>query len=231
MKAKDADIENLLQSTDNFLTLIEQEVHSKKYRKVSETVKKPLHPMRETLYDYVLGWLEEDDEDRVQEHLADCARCAREVLRIMRLEREIPSGMKVDWEAWVKQVISLPAQLVSWVSELWQPQWAGVPVSAADISEEKKTFSIKDGEIEISCLWRSQHETTPAYIQITWAANFVTDRELWTVFFNPDTKEVLAEILLGTHPEGGKSITSETLGFDPSNEKWAISILLKKRKP
>jgi hypothetical protein len=228
MKANNTDIEDLVQSTNNFLTLIEQKIRSKEYRRVSETVKKPLHPTREMLYDYVLGWLEEDDEEQVQEHIADCARCTREVLHIIRLEREISSGREEDWETWVKRVISLPAQLVSWVSELWQPQWAGVPASAADIPEEKKTFNIKDGEIEISCLWRSQQETTPAYIQITWVANLVADRELWVVFFDPETKEMLAEIPLGAYLEGGKNITSESLGFDPSREKWAISILLKK---
>jgi hypothetical protein len=177
----------------------------------------------------VLGWLEEDDEDRVQEHIADCAVCVRELLHIMRLEREIPS-VKPGWEVWVKNVISIPSHLISWVSELWQPQWAGVSVSAADIPEEKKTFNVKDGEIEISCLWRAQHETNPAYIQITWAANFVADHELWALFFKPDTKEVLVEVPLGTYLEGGKSITSETLGFDPSTEKWAISILLKEQE-
>jgi hypothetical protein len=139
--------------------------------------------------------------------------------------------MKPEWETWVKNVISLPSHVVHWVSELWQPQWAGTPVTAADIPGDKKAFNVKNGEIEISCLWRSQQATNPAYIQISWAANFVADRELWALFFDPDTKEVLAEIPLGAYLEGGKNITSETLGFDPSNEKWAISILLKEREP
>jgi hypothetical protein len=231
MKAENNAIDDFFQSTDNFVTLIEQEVQSDQYRKVSETIKKPRHPSRETLYDYVLGWLEEDDADTVREHLAECAMCAREVLHIMRLEREIPLSIKPEWETWVKNIISLPSHLVRWVSDLWQPQWAGSPVTAADIPEDKKAFDVKDGEIEISCLWRSQQAANPAYIQISWAANFAADRELWALFFDPDTKEVLAEIPLGAYLEGGKNITSETLGFDPSNEKWAISILLKEREP
>ncbi|MCP4405633.1 MAG: hypothetical protein GY801_51060 [bacterium] len=127
----------------------------------------------------------------------------------------------------MRTIVSVPSHLVNWVSELWPPQWAGVLVSAADIPEDTKSFILKDGESDITCLWKSRYEAEPAHIEISWAANLVVDRELWALFFHPDTKDVLAEISLGTYPEGGKNITSETLGFDPSNEPWAISILLK----
>lgn len=116
------------------------------------------------------------------------------------------------------------------MTSLWQPQWAGTPVYAADIPEQRHTFTGREGEIEISCAWRDQYETTPAYIQISWLANLTVDRKLWALFFDPVTKECLAEIPLGKYLEGGKSITSQTLGFNPSTQKWAIAILLKEEE-
>jgi hypothetical protein len=51
--------------------------------------------------------------------------------------------------------------------------------------------------------------------------------ELWCRFVHPDTNAVLAEVSLGTSKEGGKYFTRQTLNFDPSQEKWALVILVK----
>jgi len=39
-----------------------------------------------------------------------------------------------------------------------------------------------------------------------------------------------SEIRLGTRLEVKESFTSDRLGFDPSNEKWAISIIFQEEK-
>jgi hypothetical protein len=221
--------ENMTENTDEFLTLLEQHVRSRNYRKVDDTLKYSKHPKREILYDYVLNWIAEPDATEVREHIACCVTCAREVLHITRIEHELtqPQIPQPVWGDRVKQSISLPANLVRWVSELWKPQWAGVAVSAGDIPVQTKIFKMQEGEIEITCLWRAQYELTLAHIELSWTTNLLRPLELWVIFFHPKTKVVLVEILLGTSPEGGRIITSEELGFDPSIVPWALTILLK----
>ncbi len=121
-------------------------------------------------------------------------------------------------------------RLIKWMSPVWEPQWAGVHAGAGDIPEQKHRFRMKDGEIEISCLWKSAYKKTPAYIQITWAATISTDAELWLCFVSSETGDFLSEVCLGTHLEGGKILTEKTLGFDPSKEKWAVSVFLKEKQ-
>ncbi len=227
METKDKTIEEMAAETDDFLTMLEQEVQAKNYRKI----RKLSHPDREMLYDYVLGDLHDSEADEIQEHMAWCPACTQEVLCIMRFEKELeqPEAEELDWVSRVKDVIALPSHVIKWISDFWQPQWAGETVFASDIPEQKKMFRVKDGEIEISCVWRAQYKTTPAYIQIGWTANFEAVGELWTLFLDPDTKDVLAEIPLGAYLEGDKNLSSEKLGFDPSNRKWAIAILVKEK--
>lgn len=230
MEPENMDIEELKKRTESFLITVEQEVRAGRVPKANKSQKEQPHPEWDTLRAYVRCRLHEDEATAIREHLAYCRICARKALCIVRLEREEKTQPGI-WEDWVKSVISIPAQVVRGVSDLWQPTWTGVLVSANDIPEQKRRFTLKDGEIELTCLWRSQYGTNPAHIELSWVANLSAERELWALFFDPETKDVLAEISLGTYLQGGKSITSEALGFDPSNEPWAISILLKERDP
>lgn len=117
-------------------------------------------------------------------------------------------------------------RLIRWISPLWEPQWAGVPVTAGDVPEQQHDFSMRDGNIDISCSWRGAYGDTPAYIEISWTADIMTECELWLRFVNPLTRDVLSEVLLGEEPEGGKIITGDILGFDPSKERWATSLMM-----
>ena len=49
--------------------------------------------------------------------------------------------------------------------------------------------------------------------------------ELWAIFENPETHSVLTEICLGKTLTGGTFLTSEVLKFDPSSERWRISVV------
>ena len=122
--------------------------------------------------------------------------------------------------------------LIRWISPVWHPQWAGQPVSAGDIARQKHRFPIAEGgNIEVTCSWKPESpEGASAYLDIAWHADTVLDGEFWCRFVEPGTDTVLAEISLGAYREGGKYVTRDVLGFDPSTEPWAISILLKHQR-
>lgn len=117
--------------------------------------------------------------------------------------------------------------VIAWISPCWQPQWAGQPVGAGDIPTQTQTFMLEDGRVEVSCTWRPRSGTNPAYLDLAWNADTIMGGELWCRFIQPDTQVVLAELLLGESGEGGHYLTPQTLGFDPSTEKWAIALLFK----
>jgi len=113
-----------------------------------------------------------------------------------------------------------------WVSPLWEPQWAGEIVTALDIPEQHKSFTNEESDIEISCYWRNAQDSFPAYIQISWQVKIVAPGELTARFVNPQTQEILCDLVLGKEIIGSEKFTSDDLGFDPSSEKWGLSILI-----
>jgi len=120
--------------------------------------------------------------------------------------------------------------LTDMISLLWKPKWAGVPVVAAGIPEQSHFFKMDDGEIKISCYWEPKFRNDPAYIHLSWSARITKPVRLWARFVNPESNEIRSEIHLGTHLQGEDNFTSDRLGFDPSNEKWAISIIFQEEK-
>ncbi len=117
--------------------------------------------------------------------------------------------------------------LIKWASPIWQPQWAGQAVSAGDIPPQDHTFPIPHGFIDIRCAWQPEHESIPAYIELSWKVNGMMEGELWCQFIQEETQIVFSEIQLGTETEGGIYQTTDDLAFDPSTEEWAISVLIK----
>jgi hypothetical protein len=112
-------------------------------------------------------------------------------------------------------------------TEFWTPQWTEQRATAADVPEQKHVFRREDGDINVSCFWRSQHRKKPAYISISWKANVTTRNEIRARFINSETREHLAEVDLGSHLMGEEVFTSDDLGFDPSCERWAMALVLK----
>jgi hypothetical protein len=128
------------------------------------------------------------------------------------------------------QLTRVQHTMIKWMSELFQPQWAGQFATAADLPEQKYTFKVEQGGvIAVICSWKPQSGQTPAYLDLAWKADTIMDGEFWCVFVEPDTKKVLAEVSLGDYREGGKYLTSQSLGFDPSTQPWAITVLMKER--
>ncbi len=151
----------------------------------------------------------------------------REELRRMGADVGFHAEMKKTLE---KQV-SLSDRLITWISELWEPLWAGQLVTADDIPEQEHSFATEtEGEIKIVCDWESQDDDTPAHIHLSWEADITTDSEIWVRFVNPETQELFYEECLGTELSDDATFKADELGFDPSKERWAISVMLKERE-
>lgn len=220
---------------ETFLTDLRHVVNPDTIRKVPASDNQEAHPAPETFERYVAGELRDQEARRVMAHLAVCPACNHNALYLMRMTCDpvSESTMRDDLARYIddwRSKISAAFEHVSfWATELWQPTFAGTPVMASNIPPQHHTFSGREGEIEITCAWRPEHGTSPAYLQLSWLANLHVERELRAVFFNPDTKALLAEIPLGSYLEGGKNLTSRALGFNPSSDTWAVAILVKEK--
>ncbi len=54
------------------------------------------HPDVDTLHDYILDSLSDEKMREVMDHLSECEECARKVLEIRRLDKEITKDLR-DW--------------------------------------------------------------------------------------------------------------------------------------
>ncbi len=118
--------------------------------------------------------------------------------------------------------------LITWVSPLWKPRWAGEVPTAADNPEQQHCYRTDDGYIEVSCFWRSAEERRGGYIGISWRAQIAKPSEFWIRFIEPELEQTYSELFLGTGLVGEEFFLEEELGFDPWRQKWAISIVLKR---
>jgi hypothetical protein len=250
MKKQRSELQTALRNNETFLAFLTQEAQSEKYCRLRENAGKTPHPPGEKLYDYVLGWLDEQETKQVREHIALCGDCAHETLRILQIEAELEQDSlewadsnpvssqerKVVFASSQRKEQSLPTakrssitdNLVRWISPLWEPQWAGQLVTAADIPKQAHSFTSEDGDIKLSCYWKGQYQDEPAYIQITWKARFTAENEIRIRFTDPVTQAIHSEVCLGTGLVGEETFTSDDLGFDPSYARWAISVVLQK---
>ena len=248
MKEKN-DAKNVFQNDGDFLTLLAQEARSDNYQEAIRNIEQGPHPTDEMLYDYVWGELDRQEARIIRIHIAFCEICAEEVLRLRLVEEELEEKV-LDWMSGEGAVIIPPSRELhppappsrgdypplplpggelfeGIATEYWEPQWTGQRATAADIPEQAHVFRREDGDIEVSCFWRSQYRKKPAYISISWKANVTTRNEIRARFINSETWEHLAEVDLGTHLMGEEVFTSDDLGFDPSSERWAMALVLK----
>ena len=93
---KKIDLKEAFKSNEDFLAFLKQEASSGEYRKRKSEVEKGPHPTGEMLYDYVLGWLNDEDKDTVMDHIAYCGICGEEILTIIRTEEESEEEL-LDW--------------------------------------------------------------------------------------------------------------------------------------
>ena len=122
------------------------------------------------------------------------------------------------------------AKTIIAVTSLWKPNWTGELelITASDIPKQSYTFYEDIGEIKITCYWESEYKNNPSYLSLMWKANITEHCELLARFVDPETNNILTEISLGTSIVGEEYFTKKDLGFDPSNKKWAVSIIFAK---
>lgn len=121
----------------------------------------------------------------------------------------------------------LSEKLKQWMLDLlWIPEGAGQPPTAASIPQQEYSFITEEGNIKIWCRWEEQHDNEPAYLWVSWETHITTSKELWILFLDPETQGIRSEVNLRTDLTGEATLTSNELGFDPSRDKWAVSIML-----
>ncbi len=141
-----------------------------------------------------------------------------------------------SYENFVERLIYLSGPWGELQSFGEKPIRTELPKEQVSMLPQTIAFSIEDGSVnqgnlEISCFWKSWTEKTLSYLDLSWKANIEIRGELWCRFIDPSTRSALVEIPLGTYKEGGKYLTNTLLGFDPSEEQWVLSFLLRKSKP
>lgn len=85
-----------LKSDEDFIKLLKQGSQSDDYQKIKKRLAKGTHPTSEMLYNYVLNWTDDADDETIMDHMVYCAQCSQEVLRIMKIENELEEDMQ-DW--------------------------------------------------------------------------------------------------------------------------------------
>ncbi len=232
-------------SDQAFLDRISAEAQTNAYRRFSEqSVTRP-HPAVEMLYEYAAGELGEDLAPAVRAHLALCGQCAREALRLTQVTDELEQDA-LDWanspkfassepsrsslpkavDAAVTTAKSVGERALIWISEIWQPQWAGQLLTAADVPEQHRTFTSRHGDIRLTCYWQDDSPDESAMIHIRWHADLAQEERIWLRFVNPASQALRQEIFLGSRAVGEESFTIQDLRFDFLCEQWAISMAL-----
>jgi len=142
-------LKEALKSNKAFAEFLKREAESGEYQKLKERVEKGLHPTREMLYDYVLNWTKEIDDENIMDHIGFCSICSKEVLSIMKIEQELEEDM-LEWAN--KQ--PLIQRLKNLVSSLSLPVYGFAPdisaTRAETAEEEKAQYAI--GESMVFCV-------------------------------------------------------------------------------
>lgn len=121
-------------------------------------------------------------------------------------------------------------RLTRWLSSAWVPPEVGLRWTAGgETPPQTHVFDLKgkEGEITIVCSWQAAYHDMPATLQVAWRASLSKPSDIWLRFTQPDTATLLAEVRLGSRLEDQRYFTQATLGFDPSQERWAMAIVLR----
>lgn len=207
-------------------------------------------PVAEAIVDYVYDDLSESSRSKITKHITGCESCRLLALKIETDRTELELMIDKSPEKVLEDIIGpslkdkllgkkttaikksslslsqIKDAMISWVSPTWEPKFAGQMVTAADITEQTKQFEMDYGEyVNISCYWKGKESTREPYLYLSWKANYHTPSIIWVRFVDPDSNAVLSESCLGTDLEGYRQLTVKELGFDPTDQRWAISIV------
>jgi len=118
-------------------------------------------------------------------------------------------------------------RLVRWLSPPWHPPFAGEVVTAAGTASQEEIFHLDEGWIRVTCRWWAASPEQPAVLWLAWYADLTLSGDFWVRFTRRnDPSAVLAEKRLGGALSGEVGWPSDELGFDPTNEPWALTFVL-----
>lgn len=100
----------------------------------------PYHPSGDDLYNYVLGWLEQEHSLRVLDHVVLCGRCLEEVMKIQQIEEALTKDAleRADKLSWTERVRNFISSL-SFPVSIYVPALEPVRRSAHD--DEKRSYT------------------------------------------------------------------------------------------
>src|SRR5271157_4232584 len=121
-------LEQEIKRFDSLPTLLEAMARSESndFRTLRQEVEDGLHhPSGEDLYNYVLGWLDQEHSLRVLDHVVLCGRCLEEVMKIQQMEGALTKDAleRADKLPWIERVkdfissLSFPVSIWNKVSE------------------------------------------------------------------------------------------------------------------
>jgi hypothetical protein len=218
-------------SDENLREWFRRKAHTQAYQDAQQRAEAGPHPTLEMLCDYVAGDMNATDARIISDHALFCGLCAQEILRIRMVRDAVGQNLdEIEQEIWgaeeempfyrQRKVPMIPLADNIALEMRWEP----LRQTASGIQEEH-TFQTADGRITATCQWECPKDHDPGYIEISWQADIESERELSLQFIQPDTHEILYAEHLGVIRNSHATFTFEELGFDPTQEKWAIAIV------
>src|SRR5262245_39186937 len=207
----------------------------------NEPGRKSVHVSNCQLEDLLEGLVPEDELLAIEEHLSECSECQADADAMFQAAAQLESWTAENHRRALVESRTMPAEarvaqlslhaigerLVRWLSPLWTPHFAGQPVTAADMASEEQTFYLDEGSIRLTCRWWAASEDQPAAFWIGWYANMTGPTDMWIRFSrSDDPAAVLAEKPLGSDLSGEAGWLSDELGFDPTRQPWALTLLI-----
>ena len=125
---------------------------------------------------------------------------------------------------------ALRTRVGDFLSAFWSPPLAGELGlnTATSTTAQEADFDLDEGSIHVICRWWAASHEQPATLLLVWDAHSTFSGNLWACFSRRDDPQhaVLAEKPLGTEVKGEAGWSADELGFDPSSEPWALTLML-----
>jgi len=219
---------------EDFLAFLVQEVHSESYRQRTHRIEQGPHPTKELLHAYVWDALDKERRKIIRKHVTFCPGCMRQLGRLARI-RDDSEARFFSWADKAEIGIDPPghalettprALLDNLASELWEPEGAGESlVAASSAVTQEHEFHTEAGTVKVLCAWGPASGGEPAFIWLSWKAELQDDTSFLIRFIDPECQHTRYEIDPQMIRHGNQTFTQDVLGFDPVGQKWAVSVV------
>ena len=227
MKKQHTTLKDAARQEADFLSFVAQKASAAAFQAQRQRTEKGPHPTKEMLLDYVWDTLDSGKRSILRTHLSGCSYCSHLVTRLGTIRREAGEALgswSNETQGFTASVPALDGVLDETALEYWEPVGAGEALVAASSVTQEHEFHTKAGLVKVVCAWGQEAGDEPAYIWLSWDADFQQDTSFVIRLLDPETREMCYEIQPGAIRKGNQTFTQETLGFNPVGRKWAISV-------